>query len=54
MVSPLAVLSDDPSLNPAGVYSFTAVKLFEKNENKRKKAGDGRTSCKKLRKQFFI
>ena len=36
------MLSDDPSSNPAGVYSFYSVKCLKKNENKRKKeAADG-------------
>jgi len=32
MVSTLAFYSDDPSSNPAGVYSFYSVILVEKNE----------------------
>ena len=35
VVSLLAFYSDDPSPNPAEVYSFYS-KLFEKNENKQK------------------
>ena len=31
------LLADHPSLNPAEVYIFCSVKLFEKTENKMKK-----------------
>ena len=41
MVSVLAFYSEDPSLNPAVVYSFFVRSEFEKNENKHKEAGDG-------------
>ena len=41
MVSVLALYSDDPSSNPAEVYSFFSDKLFEKKENKLKEAGNG-------------
>ena len=37
MVNVLALYSDDPSANPAEVYSFESVQLLEKNENKRKR-----------------
>ena len=38
VVSTLAFYSDDPSLNPAEVYSFFCNIVFEKNENKQKEA----------------
>ena len=38
VVSTLAFYSDDPSLNPAEVYSFFCNIIFEKNENKQKEA----------------
>ena len=42
VVSVLAFYSDDPSSNPAEACSFHSVpKLFGKNENKWKEAGDG-------------
>ena len=38
MVSVLAFYFDDPSLNPAeSTYSFYSLKLFDKDENKRKR-----------------
>ena len=38
-----------PSSNPADVYSFNSIKLFEKNENKQKEAGVGSFFKKKSR-----
>ena len=37
VVNVLTFYSDDSSSNPANVYSFSSVKLFEKNKNKQKK-----------------
>ena len=34
VVSVLAFYSDDPSSNPAEVYSLYSTKVFERNENK--------------------
>ena len=34
----LAFYSDDPSSNPADVYSFSVKFVFEKNENKQKES----------------
>ena len=39
VVSVFAFYSDDPSSNPADVYSFSVKFVFEKNENKQKEAG---------------
>ena len=36
MVGVLPCYSDDPSSNPAKMYSFYSVRLFNKNENKQK------------------
>ena len=41
VVSVLALYSDDPSSNPADVYSYSVKFVFEKNENKQKDAGVG-------------
>ena len=38
VVSVLAFYSDNPSSNPAKVYSFFCNIVFEKNENKQKEA----------------
>ena len=46
MVSVLAFYSDDPDSNPPEVYSFYSVKLFEKNENKQKRAREGQIKKK--------
>ena len=35
----LGFYSDDPSSNPADVYSFSVKFVLEKNENKQKEAG---------------
>ena len=37
VVSVLTVYCDDQSSNPAGVYNFYCIKMFEKNEDKRKR-----------------
>ena len=37
VVSVFAFYSDDPSSNPADVYSFSVKFVFEKNENKQKR-----------------
>ena len=37
VVNVLTFYSDDSSSNPANVYSFSSVKLFEKNKNKQKR-----------------
>ena len=41
MVSMPAFYSDDPSSNPADLYSFSLKFVFEKKENKQKDAGVG-------------
>ena len=41
MVSVLAFYSNDPSSNPADVYSYFVQIVIEKNENKQKEAWDG-------------
>ena len=41
VVSLLAFYSNDPSSNPAKVYSFFCNIVFEKNENKQKEAWFG-------------
>ena len=38
VVSVPTFYSDDPSLNPAEVYSFFCKSVFEKNKNKQKEA----------------
>ena len=38
VVSVLAFYSDDPSSNPAEVYSFSVQFVLEKNENKQREA----------------
>ena len=40
-VSALAVNTDNPSLNPAEVYSFSVKFVFDKNEYKQKEVGIG-------------
>ena len=41
VVSVLAFYSNNPSSNPADVYSFSVKFVFEKNENIQKEAGVG-------------
>ena len=41
VVSVLAFYSNDPSSNPADVYSYFVQIVIEKNENKQKEAWDG-------------
>ena len=41
VVSVLAYYSDNPSSDPADVYSFLLKFVFEKNKNKQKEAGVG-------------
>ena len=41
VVSMLAVYSDDPSSNPADIYSFSVKFVFEKNKNKQKRGRVG-------------
>ena len=41
VVSVLPLYSDDPSSNPAEVYSFSVKFVFEKNENKQKEVWVG-------------
>ena len=41
MVCVLAFYSDDPSSNPAEVYSFYSVDCLKRTKNNQKEAGDG-------------
>ena len=41
VVSMLAFYSDDPSSNPADIYSFSVKFVFEKNKNKQKRGRVG-------------
>ena len=41
VVSVLAFYSDDPSLNPAEVYSFYSVNCLKRTKINEKEAGDG-------------
>ena len=50
VVSVLAFYSDDPCSNPAEVYSFSVIFLFEKSENKQK-SGRGRPIKEKIEKR---
>ena len=41
VISVLTFYSDDPSSNPAVIYSFYYVNCLKKDENKQKEAGNG-------------
>ena len=48
MVSVLALYSDDPSSNPAEVYSFSVKIVFLKERNKQKRGRGWPTIIKRL------
>ena len=48
VVSLLGFCNDDASSHPVEVYNFYSVKLFEKNGNKRREAGDGNSAIPRL------